>query len=42
MANREYRAIAGLVVAMLLLLLKASYNQVFWRAAGSTLVRPGG
>jgi hypothetical protein len=42
MANREYRAVAGLAVAMLLLLLKATYNGVFWRAAGSALIRPGG
>lgn len=42
MANREYRAVAGLAVAMLLLVLKATYNGVFWRAAGSSLVRPGG
>lgn len=33
-ANREYRALAGLVVAMLLLVLKATYNGTFWRAAG--------
>jgi protein-S-isoprenylcysteine O-methyltransferase Ste14 len=33
MANREYRAVAGLLAAVLLLLLKASYNGVFWRAA---------
>jgi protein-S-isoprenylcysteine O-methyltransferase Ste14 len=31
-ANREYRALAGLVGAMLLLALKATYNDVFWRA----------
>lgn len=31
--NREYRAVLGLVVAMLLLALKATYNGVFWRAA---------
>ena len=35
MANREYRAVVGLVVAMLLLVLKATYNGVFWRAAGA-------
>jgi protein-S-isoprenylcysteine O-methyltransferase Ste14 len=34
-ANREYRAVAGLVVAMLLLALKASYNGAFWQAAGT-------
>jgi protein-S-isoprenylcysteine O-methyltransferase Ste14 len=42
MANREYRAIVGLVVAMLLLALKASYNGAFWQAAGTHVVRPGG
>lgn len=31
-ANREYRALAGLVVAVLLLVLKATYNGTFWRA----------
>ena len=30
-ANREHRAIAGLVVALLLLVLKATYNGSFWR-----------
>jgi protein-S-isoprenylcysteine O-methyltransferase Ste14 len=34
MANREYRAVAGLGVATLLLILKATYNGSFWRAAG--------
>ena len=32
-ANREHRAIAGLMVAILLLALKATYNGMFWRAA---------
>jgi protein-S-isoprenylcysteine O-methyltransferase Ste14 len=32
LANREHRALAGLAVAVLLLLLKATYNDVFWRA----------
>ena len=32
MSNREYRAIAGLVGAVLLLALKATYNDVFWGA----------
>jgi hypothetical protein len=32
MANREYRALAGVAVALLLLLLKATYNGTFWRA----------
>jgi hypothetical protein len=30
MANREYRALAGLVAAMLMLTLKATYNGSFW------------
>ena len=30
MANREYRAIAGLAAAMLMLALKATYNGSFW------------
>ncbi|MGE0449690.1 MAG: isoprenylcysteine carboxylmethyltransferase family protein [Vicinamibacterales bacterium] len=34
-ANREYRAAAGLVAAVLLLCLKAAYNGVFWRTAGT-------
>lgn len=33
-ANREYRAVAGLAGAVLLLALKATYNAVFWRAGG--------
>jgi protein-S-isoprenylcysteine O-methyltransferase Ste14 len=41
-ANREYRAIAGLIGAVLLLILKATYNGLFWRAAGTEVVRPGG
>lgn len=32
-ANREYRAVAGLAAAALLLVLKATYNGAFWRAA---------
>jgi protein-S-isoprenylcysteine O-methyltransferase Ste14 len=32
-ANREYRAVVGLVIAILLLALKATYNGFFWRAA---------
>jgi hypothetical protein len=31
-ANREYRAVAGLAVAVLLLVLKATYNGSLWRA----------
>jgi protein-S-isoprenylcysteine O-methyltransferase Ste14 len=34
-SNREYRAVVGLLVAMLLLALKASYNGAFWQAAGT-------
>ena len=41
-ANREYRAVVGLVVAILMLVLKATYNGSFWRAAGTHVVRPGG
>ena len=32
-ANREHRTIAGLGLALLLLLLKATYNGTLWRAA---------
>jgi protein-S-isoprenylcysteine O-methyltransferase Ste14 len=35
MANREYRAVAGLGIAILLLIWKATYNGLFWRAAGA-------
>jgi protein-S-isoprenylcysteine O-methyltransferase Ste14 len=41
-ANREHRAVLGLLVAILLLVLKATYNGMFWRAAGTHVVRPGG
>ena len=34
MANREHRALVGVAVAVLLLVLKATYNGSFWRAAG--------
>lgn len=34
MANREYRAVIGLAVAALLLVWKATYNGLFWRAGG--------
>jgi hypothetical protein len=33
-ANREYRALVGVVAALLLLAAKATYNGMFWRAAG--------
>jgi protein-S-isoprenylcysteine O-methyltransferase Ste14 len=33
-ANREYRAVIGLVVVALLLVWKATYNGLFWRAGG--------
>jgi len=32
-ANREHRAVVGLAIAILLLVLKATYNGMFWRAA---------
>jgi protein-S-isoprenylcysteine O-methyltransferase Ste14 len=35
MANREYRAVAGFVVALLLLIWKAAYNGSFWQTAGT-------
>jgi protein-S-isoprenylcysteine O-methyltransferase Ste14 len=35
MANREYRALGGVVLAVLLLCVKAAYNGAFWRAAGT-------
>ena len=41
-ANREYRAVAGLAVAVLLLLLKAAYHGLFWRAAEIAPIKPGG
>ena len=34
-ANREYRAAGGLLLAVLVLCLKAAYNGTFWRAAGT-------
>jgi protein-S-isoprenylcysteine O-methyltransferase Ste14 len=34
-ANHEYRALSGLGVAILLLIWKATYNGLFWRAAGT-------
>jgi protein-S-isoprenylcysteine O-methyltransferase Ste14 len=34
-ANREYRAIIGFVVALLLLVWKATYNGSFWQTAGT-------
>jgi protein-S-isoprenylcysteine O-methyltransferase Ste14 len=33
-ANREYRAVVGLLAATLLLFWKATYNGLFWRAGG--------
>jgi protein-S-isoprenylcysteine O-methyltransferase Ste14 len=33
-ANGEHRAVIGLLVAVLLLVWKATYNGAFWRAAG--------
>jgi hypothetical protein len=40
--NREHRAVLGLIGAMLMLLLKATYNGAFWRTAGTGFIRPGG
>jgi protein-S-isoprenylcysteine O-methyltransferase Ste14 len=34
-ANREHRAVLGFGVVVLLLILKATYNGAFWRAAGT-------
>ena len=34
-ANREYRALSGLGITILLLIWKATYNGLFWRAAGT-------
>jgi protein-S-isoprenylcysteine O-methyltransferase Ste14 len=34
-ANREHRAVLGFAMVVLLLILKATYNGVFWRAAGT-------
>jgi len=34
-SNREHRAVIGLVIGMLLLVWKATYNGAFWRAAGT-------
>jgi protein-S-isoprenylcysteine O-methyltransferase Ste14 len=34
-ANREYRAVIGLGATILLLVWKATYNGLFWRAAGT-------
>ena len=42
MANREYRAVAGLGIGILLLVWKATYNGLLWRAAGTHIVKPGG
>lgn len=35
LANREYRAVAGLLGAVLVLCAKAAYNGAFWRAVGT-------
>jgi isoprenylcysteine carboxyl methyltransferase (ICMT) family protein YpbQ len=42
MANREHRALMGLVLVVLLLAWKATYNEPFWRSAGTHAVTPGG
>jgi Phospholipid methyltransferase len=41
-ANREHRALIGLVLVVLLLAWKATYNEPFWRSAGTRAVTPGG
>ena len=41
-ANREHRALIGLVLVVLLLTWKATYNEPFWRSAGTRAVKPGG
>ena len=41
-ANREHKTVLGFAVAVLLLLLKATYNGSLWPAAGTRFVRPGG
>jgi protein-S-isoprenylcysteine O-methyltransferase Ste14 len=41
-ANREHRALIGLVLVVLLLAWKATYNEPFWRSAGTGAVTPGG
>src|SRR5262249_9736129 len=41
-ANREHRALVGLVLVVLLLAWKATYNEPFWRSAGTHAVTPGG
>jgi len=41
-ANREYRALVGLLLVVLLLAWKATYNEPFWRSARVAHVRPGG
>jgi hypothetical protein len=41
-ANREHRAVIGVLVALLLLALRATYNGAFWRVAGTHVIRPGG
>jgi len=40
--NREHRALAGFIVAVLLLVAKATYNGTFWGTAAGAVVRPGG
>jgi hypothetical protein len=41
-ANREHRALIGLVLVVLLLAWKATYNEPFWRSAGTPALKPGG
>jgi hypothetical protein len=41
LANREHRAVVGLLLVVLLLAWKATYNEPFWRSTGPRAVRPG-
>jgi protein-S-isoprenylcysteine O-methyltransferase Ste14 len=41
LANREHRALVGLLLVVLLLAWKATYNEPFWRSGGPRAVRPG-
>ena len=42
MANREYRAVIGLAIAVLLLAWKATYNGSFGGTLGEPFIGPGG
>ena len=41
LANREHRAVAGLLAALLLMAWKATYNGAFWGTAGARSVEGG-